>query len=1030
MRLILQHRLAVVAVFTLFVIAGLIAWPSLPVELLPSLKYPRLVIVTSFGNASAEEVESLLTRPVEEAVGTVSGLRSMNSVSSEGTSSVVLRFNWGSNMSLAAAEVREKLDLVADQFPREAKLPIVFQYDPSDAPIVTLALTGAGDLRELHTNAKTVLKPDLETTGGVAAVRLSGGLVPEIQVLVNVGRLSAQSVDLKLVADRLENANINFPGGTLIKGTTELPVRTVGRFRSLDEIGRVSLGWGSQASSIQIKDVAGIEQSHADRTSVSRVNGRPAVLLGIVKEPTENTVEVSQRILTKLEELRRKVPKGAKLEVVDDEAPFVKQALKDLRTDMLWGSFLAFGVLLIFLRSLRSSVLILISIPVSVISTFALMSFFGVTLNIMSIGGMALGVGMLLDCSIVVLEAVHRKYVQVGDIFEATLSAVVEVGPSVISGTLTTMAVLVPILFMTGLAQRLFRDFAFTMGASVMMSLLVSIFLLPAIVVASRSAQRLPSVVTAKVSPFDIAYRSALSRTLDKPRFFLGACLVLIVGAAIGLYRLGFELLPKIDLGQFSINLTLPADSSLETVERTIDKAEASVRDLPRVKSFVTEAGSERGGKLEPVQQTRKQNEASISVQLEPESFGSYSTDAAIQKLRELTKGLQGVHVDFVFKQGPLARILGITGSPELLRVSGDDLATLRVLVDKVSANLKGSSALKDISCEGSIWTEHRRVLVDRYKAASAGVSVEEVANAVRWAIEGRSIGKYMTEDQDQDIRVRLSTKDSTTVEDLRKLPIRNGAHDITLLGNIAEVQPGTGPREIVRHDRRRTLVFHGNVAGKAVSQGQDEALRAARSTNLPEGYDVQSGAERFELMESVASLSTAVALAAMLVYAILVIQFESLLWPLVVFTALPLTIVGPAIALTASGSPVSVLVLIGAVVLVGIVVNMAILLVATINDLRRRGKDLRTAVVEGSAIRLRPILMTTLTTVFGALPVCLSQGGADQLNKPLALTLIAGLLASTVFKLFGIPVVYEIVGKTRFGRLSSANESQEIGTQ
>ncbi len=514
-RLSLNHPVAVISLFAVLVFAGLVTWVWLPVELLPSLKHPRLVIITSFGSASAEEVESLLTRPVEEAVGTVSGLRSVDSVSSEGVSTVTLKFDWGINISMAAAEVREKLDLITDEFPRDAKLPIVVQYDPSDAPIMTLAVTGSEDLTALQVLARNRIKTELETVNGVAAVRLTGGLIPEIQVLADESRLAAHSIDLKTLSTFLEKANINFPGGRVMKGSLELPVRTVGRFKTVDEIRTVSIGRGDEGGTVRVKDVAEVEETHKDRTSISRVNSRSAVLLSILKESTANTLEVSGRVKDKLGEIRRSLPPNVGVEVVDDEAPFVEDSLRNLRSNMLEGSGLAFLALLIALRSLGTALLIMIAVPVSVFSTYAFMSFAGVSLNIMSIGGMALGIGMLVDCSIVVLQNVHKKRGVVPDLTKAVEIAVGEVASSLVSGTLTILVVLVPIMFMSGLAQRLFRDFAFTLASSLLMSLLTAIIFLPALIVSlfKKSAKR----VQTSQSRLESTYGKVLFRLIKRP---------------------------------------------------------------------------------------------------------------------------------------------------------------------------------------------------------------------------------------------------------------------------------------------------------------------------------------------------------------------------------------------------------------------------------------------------------------------------------------------------------------------------------
>lgn len=1015
MRSVLFHPLAIIALFSLMVIGGIASLPSLPVELLPSLKHPSLVIITSFANASAQEVESLLTRPVEEAVGTVTGLKSMSSTSAEGTSTVVVKFNWGTNMGLASAEIREKLDLIADEFPRDVKLPIVVQYDPSDAPVMTLALTGPQSLTALYVLAKDILRKELETVSGVASVRISGGLEPEIQVLVDPGRLAAYHADLKVVADQLEAANINFPGGTFVQGPWELHVRTVGRFKNLNEIGSVSIGRGIDGGSVQIKDVAEIKALHSDRKGICRVNGQPAVLLGIMKDPSDNTVQVAELVSERVHQLVSLLPAAAKLEVVDNESPIIERALRALKIDILWGGCLAFAVLLLFLRNLGSAGLVMLSIPVSVMSTFAFMAFAGVSLNIMSIGGIALGVGMLLDCSIVVLEAVHRKGRDAESVLDLTVEALEEVGPSVVSGTLTTLAVLIPILLMTGMAQRLFRDLAFTMGVSMAMSLLVSIFLLPAMIVKTHRFNHVASSASETASALERGYRAALARVLEHPFLIVTVSIAFVMAAAGALYSLGFQLLPNVDMGRFTINLTLKPEASIDTISQVVEKCEDRLRRLPYVLGTITEAGVDSNKSREDsTQYSGKSNEARIIVQLSDDL--GISASRAVRSLRDLKDSLPDAQVDFVLRQGPLARILGSVKSPEVLRLCGDELEPLRDLADNMFANLNASSFLKDISIDGNTWTEHLRVVVDRYKAATNGISVDDVAHAVRNAVQGKVVGQFRSGGLEQDIRVRLKTKDRTRIEDLKALPLRSAHGGTVFLGQVAEISTGSGPREILRTDRRRNVVFHANVVGEAVATGEAKALEKARSANLPAGYEAVPGAERFELMASLKSLSIALGLAALLVYTIVVVQFESLTWPLVVFSALPFTIVGPAMTLDYLQSPVNVLVLIGAVVLIGIVSNMSILMVATINDLRSRGLSTRDAIREGCAIRLRPILMTTFTTVLGALPMCIDSAGADQLNQMLALTIVSGLLASTLFKLFALPVIYELTARTRFG--------------
>ncbi len=1014
MQQFLRHPLAIIATFALAVAAGLMAWPTLPVELLPHLEHPSLTVVTSFENASPEEVETLLTRPVEEAVGTVSGLRSMASVSSGEVSSVSLTFNWGTDMSLVAAEVREKLDLIANEFPREAKLPIVLQYDPTDYPVVRLALKGSRGPASLRLLAKHTLKPALETIDGVATVRLFGGLIPEVLVLADLSRLNAHSLDLRTVARRLNQANINFPGGSFTSGPHELPVRTIGRFENLRQINDLSIGPVQEPGSIRIGDIATVVHGHSDKTNISRVNGEPAILLGVVKESSANAVAVAQAVLARLPDLEKRLPRGTRLTIIENEASFVQNALADLRSDILWGGVLAFAVLLLFLRSFAGASLVLISIPISILATLAFMSFHGVSLNIMSIGGLALGVGMLLDSSIVVLESIHRQRREYTDMPDAVAAAVREVGSSVTSGTLTTLAVLLPVFFMTGFAQRLFQDFAFAMGLSVLMSLLVAVLLVPAIVVWTSPARTLE---TRGSEPerrrlFDAVYRTTLSLSLKRPAIVLVISAILIAFAGTRIYQRGFEILPPIDVGSFTLNLILPPDSGLKTLENAVIRAEQMLTEKVEVASFVTEAGAEDiTNELNPNAKGSRRNTARIAATVLPAAAGAGSTAHIMSALRMQTASWSGVTADFVLDQGPLARVLGNRENPELLRLTGEDLKVLDRVGQEIETALKAAEIV-DMVTQGKVRTRHLQVIVDRAKAAAAGITVQDVAEAVHCALEGTVTGNYFVENRPRDLRIRLATRERTSVEDLQLLPLVNHRGEKTLLGRVASIQEGQGPREILRFNGRRNIVFRGSIPDLPSSRVQDKAMAAAGDVELPAGYFLDPGSGRFELKESLQSMYTAIILAAMLVYVILVVQFESLVWPLVVICAPPFAAVGVALALEAGKRPVTILVLIGTVVLVGLIVNMAILLVTSINANRSRGMTLDRAVEEGAVLRFRPILMTTLTTVLGALPLCLTSSGAAELNSTVAVTVVSGLLAATVFQLLGVPAVYALAAR------------------
>lgn len=1038
-----RHPIATVSLFTILMLGGLLSLPLLPVELLPSLAYPTLVVRTTFGDAAPEEVETLITRPVESALGGVTGLRSMTSASTEGISLVTLRFDWGTNMSQAAAEVREKLDTITESLPRDVKPPLVSHYDPADEPVVTLAIIGDDSPQELRRRGETVIKPELETVAGVAAVRVSGGSVPEIQVLVDRARLAAHALDLSTVVERIAAANINFPGGKIVTGGMELPLRTVGRFNDLDQIRRLPVGHSPSAGTVRIEDIAEVREAAADTTSLSRYNGRSSVLLSIIKEPAANIVDVSRRIHERAESIRHSLPEGTQLLVADDQGPFIEEALKDLRSDVLWGSLLALAVLFVGLRNTRSALLIVVSIPVSIVATMAFTAMAKVSLNFMSIGGLAVGVGMMVDASIVVLESIHRHSFQKEDLLAAVESGVSEVSASVISGVVTTVVVLIPILFMTGLAQRLFRDFAFTLGVSLMISLLTALLLLPALVVLTRSRGRYGE--EAKPSLIQFAYGRCLGWALDHRAVVIGTCVAVLVVSAWGLTRTGFQLLPALDEDQFTMRLVLPPDANIHAVEAAVDGAERLLKERPEVVSFVTDAGVDPKVEMTSVQKVAKPNEARILVTLKPGSYERGDREKVINRLRlSGAERIPGARVDFLSGQSFLSRALGGAESTQLLRLVGDDLATLAKLADELVGSLAGDKHLKDVTSHGNVWTGQLRVIIDRYQAAARGLSVRDVAQALQTAVEGRVAGKFIREEKETDIRVRLRVEDRSTRDDLKLLPLRLGSRQnphehrstdsvqsgqdeddrVAVLEQVASLDPGRGPREILRTDRRRNVTINANVEGEAFSKGQEKATAAAASIGIPAGYEIQAGRERVELMSSMASLSLALLVAAMLTYAVMATQFESVKWPFVIMLVAPMTIAGPALIFNLLGIPINVLVLIGAVVLIGVVVNNGILMVDYILQVERSGVPRREAIIQACRVRLHPILMSTGTTAFGVLPLCFSWGKGAALRTSMALTVNAGLIASLFFTLFLVPVLYSIAA----GKSVSPTGSEDTG--
>ncbi len=1015
-RVCVDRPLAVISAFCVFVLAGVAAAPNLPVELLPNLKSPQIEILTTFANASAQEVESLLTRPVEEAVSAVAGVRSIRSVSSEGASRVILQFDWGADISLASAEVREKLDLIADEFPKESKLPVVSQVDATEAPIVTLALTGMDAPDTVESTTAKEIKAALEGLQGVAAAHVSGAPKREVVVLIDQSRLAAHSLDLRAVTHTLEKANINFPGGKITKGPLETSVRTVGRFTTLQEIEGVSVGRGSEGGTVRLGDIASVVERDVERTAVCRVNGESAVLINVFKERSANTVEIAAAVLSLLDSIRKGLPEKTSVSVIRNDAPFIQESIAGLRRNMLEGAALAFLLLLVGLRSVRMSALVMIAIPVSALTTFAAMSVTGVSLNIMSIGGIALGVGMLVDCSVVTLQNIHRRGLGLREPREAIVLGASEVAPSLLSGAVTILLALSPLMVMQGQTQRLFRDFAFTLAVSLFASLLTATLLLPALLTKIRGVStKKPAPI--KISRFQAGYRRLLGIGLRYPPVFVGVAVSIWGCAAYGLAGRPIDLLPPVNVGEFTILAQSPPDYTLNAVDKTVRKVDAALKQFPDIAQYVTTLGVDHGrsgGK--EAHGAGATNEAVIRVKLRPSSPGFGDPGSLTRRIAQLVGPPVETRLSFSFAQGAFAARPGNSDAQEVMLILSDDPAALRPVAEQIQSLLEVSDHLRNVTTKGAVWSKQLAVKIDRYQAAQRGVSAKDLAGGVRTAIEGTVVGKFLQGAEEQDIRVRLSTGADTSLDELRTVPFLTPQEHVVSLGGVAAIQQSDGPREIRHSERKCSVSVHADGIGVDRGAAEDIAFALVRNVSLAAGVSVVPGSDRLERRAGFQSLLSAAFVAAALVYALLVAQFESLKRPLVIFASTPFIIVGPAVALYWLDLPVSALTLIGMIVLLGIVVNNAILMVTSISAQRIRRPMTAKAIIDGSAARLEPILITTATTILGAAPICLSTSGAASLHRSLAITVASGVACATIFTLLLTPVFYKLLAGSEPG--------------
>ena len=1079
---------------SMFVVAvvlfGIVSLDRLALNLLPDISYPSLTIDTAYTDAAPEEVENLITQPVEEAVGVVSGLTRISSVSRPGQSEVVLEFNWDTDMDLAVLDVREKLDFV--ELPRDAEKSVILRFDPSRDPIMRVRLQGLSDLRVLRFFAEKELKKNLESMDGVAAIKVVGGLEEEIQINIDEKKLAELNIPITQVTDILQRENLNMASGSLYDQESSYMVRTLNEFKSLGEMRRIIIR-DEGGRQVRLEDIAEVVRGAKDREVIARLDGRESVEVAIYKEGDANTVTVSRAVTRRLASLKEAkiIPADVSYAIVADQADFIEQAIGEVRSNAWMGGLLATIILFLFLKDVRSTLMIGLSIPISIMATFALMYQTDLTLNIMSLGGIALGIGMLVDNSIVVLEAIDRHKRSGLELAEAVYRGTKEVNMAVTASTLTTVAVFLPLVFVEGVAGQLFKDQALTITYSLLASLVVALTVLPMLMaVRFRRAEELygadPAAATAAAAaerplsrrrwlrplqrlgrwiargiralfgfifgsiirvvmadvrriigwigrllgrairpvlvPFDRAFLSLqraypnwLRLALDHKVVVIGLALLVALAAA-GLYTtLGTELIPPLTQGEFTFEIQLPEGTSIEHTDRLMQDVESRIKQFPDVATVFSSIGGSNENQF--ARQVRKENTAAVYIVMKDRLDKAVET-RCIDRVRGELDTLPEVSykfsrpAHFTFKR------------PIEVEVVTYDLEQLRALSQRTMGILSGITGLGDIKTTAEMGNPEIHVIFDRERLARLGLDENQVARVIRNKIRGDVATRFKEQDKQIDIMVRADEADRTTVAQVKELVINSAAAAgapapaglgvPVKLGAVAEVIMARGPNEIHHIKSSRAAVVSANLSGRDLGSVSAEINRELRrlAPELPANATVALSGQNEELQTAYRSLLFALGLAAFLVYLVMAAQFESLVHPFIIMFTVPLGAVGAILGLAFTATPVSVMVFIGIIILVGIVVNNAIVLVDYANQLRAEGLSKREALLTAGQVRLRPILMTTLTTVLGLLPMSLGFGEGAEIRAPMAITVMSGLMFSTLLTLIVIPVVYEAVDR------------------
>ena len=1047
------------------VVFGGVAFRDLAVDLLPDITYPSLTVQTEYEGAAPVEMENLITRPVEDAVGVVNGVNRVVSSSRADISEVTLEFSWGTNMDFASLDVRERLDQV--RLPIEAGRPVLLRYDPSLDPILRMGLAGGGsDLIALRLLAEEDLKRKLERLEGVAAVVVSGGLEEEIQVEIDERRLTSLGLTMNQVMNRLAQENVNLTGGRLRDGQTDYLVRTINELLRPEEMREIVVD-RSQGAIVRLEDIARVYQGAREREVITRIDGREAVEISVYKEGGTNTVTVASAVLDRVEQLEeeiRQIDPQLELTVLTDQSRYIRDSVSAVIETALIGGSLAIVVLFLFLRSAPKTLIIGISIPVSVVATFFLMYVSGVSLNIMSLGGITLGIGLLLDNSIVVLEAIQRRRDQGLSVVEAARAGASEVGRAVIASTITTVCVFVPIVFVEGVAGQMFGDQALTVTFSLLVSLGVALTVIPMLasrkffaagepVETVRSAGRSNPVTVALsglfsavgvgialavkhafravaavmsvllrpvLAAFDAllrgvtaVYARVLRGALRHPVLVVLTAVVLLAGSLQLVGSLGSELVPELIQGEFYVDAELAPGSRLEVTDRRLANIDERVRGFPEgfgVQSVYTVVGTsnEQGGAAGE----RRENIGQVNVRMEP-PIDAEREEMVMGRIRALIDadnasfGGGAAAADDALKYRFGRPTYFSFRSPVEVQIRGHNLALLEVLADQVAARMRAVEGLVDVKSSTEGGNPELQIVFDRERLSTLNYTVAQLGAVIRSKVQGDIATDIVREDRNIEVRLRTDEGYRDSVRDLRNLNIRQSGATPLPLSAVAEVVETEGPAEIRRSDGARVALIEANIVGRDLGSVSDDIQAILDTTRFPVGFDYSVGGQRQEMERSFDSMRLAILLAVFMVYLVMASQFESLLHPFVILFAVPFSIIGAIGILYLTSTPVSIVVLIGGILLAGIVVNNAIILIDYTNRLRRAGKAKVDALREACLVRLRPILMTTSTTVLGLLPMALGLGEGAELRTPMALTVVGGLLTSTLLTLIVIPALY-----------------------
>ena len=1060
---------------------GIISWVLTPRELFPSVSFPQLLVITRYGNAAPEEIENLITKVIEESVGTVPNLKRVRSLSKEGISLVTLEFDWGTDMGFAHLSAREKIDQIKDRLPSEAEEPIINRINPFAQPMMIFSIsgeaTGNQGMAHLTEVAKKVVKARLEKVTGVASANISGGLEREIQVLVDRGRMEASNVALSQIVDALKDTNLNYPGGTVQGKFYEYLLRTMGEFKNIGEIGKTVVKVdkppeyaqpeenrhrAKRVAEVQterilhLDSLSDVVDTFKDRTSFSRHNGRDDISLAVQKQADANVLSTATRVRAAVAELEPQLPKGMRMDMIYDESEFIQAAISGLVSDGIMGAFLAFMVLISFLRNFRTSFIAAFTIPASTLITFIFMYFGHVSTNMLSLAGIGLAVGSLVDNAIVCMENITRHKEELGkDDITAAVDGTEEVAIPMFSSAITNVAVFMPLCFAKGVAQKLFMDLFITNTAATMASWLLALTMIPQLVsyplpltplvnyVRRKFFHKEPSEpapeergpqAAAALAPEEVGPAPSGSRLHRMLQFvwkfrkgipdethhkmrqtYLDILLWVIYnpkrtmmymagGVVVSFILLSFQnkvFMPQFDQGQFLLKLQMPVGTRLEITDEVMRKLERVLGSVRAVKDVTVSVGSNNSESVDALGPHQAQAIVGIDRALS-------STDDVIAALKISLEreDLEGGEVQYILQGSVLASAFE-SSSPIIIEIKGPDLTVIKKMSEDIMGEIATIPSVYGIKTSLALPSAETRVEVDKVRAAGYGLSVAEIARTALIGVKGFIATTYKEGGEEVGVRVQLRETDRNDVTSIGHIAVRTANNLMVPLSDVATLYNARGPSEIKHLDQQRAVVVSANIMKRSTSEVLKDVADKLASYQKLTDYTIILSGESLQIKESFGGLAIAMVMGIVLNYMIMAAQFEDLWHPSVVMATIPLGIMGVSLSLFFTHTPISAPVILGCIMLGGMVVNNGIILIDFMNIRRRAGMSLWDAVLYSAGARFRPIVMSNLTSVLGVMPMALGLSEGSELTAPMAVVYVGGLSVSAMLTLVLIPMIY-----------------------